>query len=209
MRIGLMADSHGSSDALRQAIRTLRSRGADQLFHLGDFCDSVHRNHVAEVLSILISEGILTVMGNNDYQFQAMVKTGWATDAGLDAQGVNRILKQTPIIRQIGSVCLSHSLPYDNIRSLYEPVDDGTTEKAVSVFSNTAYSAVFCGHSHVPALFRYRSGRVTREAIHSEKPLYFESEERYIVIVGSAMEGECGIYDADMNRYERLRIQMG
>lgn len=206
MRIGLLADSHGSVQALYQAIRTLRGLGVDQLFHLGDFCDSVYRNHLPEIFSILVSEGVLTVMGNNDYQIQAMLNNGYTPDDGINTRRFRRFLKQTPIIREIDHICLAHSLPYNALRSIYEPVDDGTTGRALSIFSSTDYSAVFCGHSHVPILFRYRAGRITRESVENGQPMLLHPDERYIIIVGSALKGECGVYDISGKGYERIRI---
>ncbi len=206
MRIGLMADSHGSVQALYQGIRTLKSLGVDQLFHLGDFCDSVYRNHLPEIFSILVSEGILTVMGNNDYQIQTMLNNGYSPGNGIDTRRFRHFLEQTPIIRRIQHICLAHSLPYNALRSIYDPIDDGTTDRALSIFSSTDYSAVFCGHSHVPILFRYRDGQVTREGVDKSKPVVLDPDERYIIIVGSALKGECGVYDTGRKYYERIHV---
>ena len=49
-RIGLFSDNHGHLKALQQAIDVLRRRGAEQLIHLGDFCDSLHRRNLAAIV---------------------------------------------------------------------------------------------------------------------------------------------------------------
>ena len=206
MRIGLMADSHGSIRTLRQAIRALRAKGVDQLYHLGDFCDSVYQDHLSDIFNILETDGIRTVMGNNDFQIQSMLTDGYSDENETDTRRWQRFLKQTPLIRKINGICLAHSLPYDTIRSFYEPVDDGTGERALSIFSNTAYSIVFCGHSHAPILFRYRNNRVSREALGSRRTVSLAPQERYIIIVGSTLNGDCGIYDSKRNCYERICI---
>ncbi|MDA3895755.1 MAG: hypothetical protein PF482_06385, partial [Desulfobacteraceae bacterium] len=117
-------------------------------------------------------------------------------------------LKQMPMRLVDEKICFTHSLPFNSIRSFYEPVDTGTTDRAAQLFSQTPYSIIFCGHSHSSVLFRLRKGRVTREQIHPNEVIGFNSSERYIVIVGSSDNGECGFFDKEQMTYQRISIHL-
>ena len=105
-------------------------------------------------------------------------------------------------------ICFTHSLPFNSIRSFYEPVDTGTTDRAAQLFIQTPYSIIFCGHSHSSILFRLRKKRVTREQIHPNEVIGFNPSERYIVIVGSSDNGECGFFDKEQMTYQRISIHL-
>jgi predicted phosphodiesterase len=202
--IGLIADTHGSISALSRAIQTLSVKKVTELIHLGDFFDSVYNKNIDEVLSVLQKYNVRAVKGNNDYQVEKMIENGFF-DKSPDRNGsCLAFLKKTPILYKIGNTCFSHSMPYDSMRSFYEPIDTGTTEKALEIFQNTSYHTFFCGHSHNPVCFRYNSGKVMREAIHPGRPIHLSGDERYIFIVGSAESGECGFYDMSESSYERI-----
>ena len=102
-------------------------------------------------------------------------------------------------------ICFTHSLPYDSIRAFYEPVDTGSVERAIDIFRHTPYRIIFCGHSHLPILFRWRSGRVFREEIQTNKKIFLDPSERYIIIVGSVDSREYGFFDWGKMCYERIR----
>jgi hypothetical protein len=55
-------------------------------------------------------------------------------------------------------------------------------------------------------MFRFSSGNVTRELIDPRIPTVFQNEERFIIVVGSAAEGECGLLDIDNMCYERIQL---
>jgi predicted phosphodiesterase len=204
-RTGLIADSHGSTSTLVKAINTLSQKKCLDLIHLGDFLDSVDTGRINEVLLILQQYRVRTVKGNNDYQVEKMIANGNFSDLP-DPEMCRAFLKATPIFHSSGKTCFSHSLPYDSIRSFYEPIDNGTIEKAAAVFKKTSYHILFCGHSHKPVFFRYNAGIVTREAIITGRPVGIRRHERYIFIVGSAESGECGIYNREESQYERIEF---
>ncbi|MFP4531198.1 MAG: metallophosphoesterase family protein [Desulfobacterales bacterium] len=206
-KIGLLADSHGNLPATIAAIHCLQENGAEQLYHLGDLFDSVRNNEFMSVLNTLCNNCVIGIKGNNDHQVaQSLVKD---TSAGLSAEDrefVVQYLQKMPMKQNIGPICLAHSLPYENIRALYEPMDDGTTSRAEQVFQDTDYFLTCCGHSHQPMLFRWRSGEVYREPISQKYLIPFSALERYILIVGSVDNGECGLLDFDRWIYQRFRI---
>jgi len=52
---------------------------------------------------------------------------------------------------------------------------------------------LFCGHSHLPILFRKEKGFVTREPVPPGLPVILQRTGRYIFIAGAAADGEKSI----------------
>ncbi|MEK7374463.1 MAG: metallophosphoesterase family protein [Thermodesulfobacteriota bacterium] len=204
-RIGLIADSHGNLEATAQVIRLLKRRGADLLVHLGDFCDSVRHDRAATMINLLREHGVLAVKGNNDFLVENMLAET-RRPAGPDGERTLAFLRTVPITRAMDGLRFAHSLPFDSIRSFYVPIDIGNTLRAVQLFAEADFEILFCGHSHLPILFRKAAGRVTRESVQAGRPVFLEQTERHILVVGAADDGECALYDQEAGTYERLRI---
>lgn len=223
--VGLIADSHGNLDATAEAIRLLKARGAGTLFHLGDFCDSIRHDRAAAMISLLREHGVLAVKGNNDFFVESML-TDERRPSKPEERPTVAFLRGVPFTRTLNGLLFAHSLPYDSFRSFYEPIDTGTTRRAERLFAETDFQLLFCGHSHLPILFRKAGGAVTREQVPPEEKLVLGAAgdppdtggerlhteqnggaaDRFIVIVGSADEGECALYDREAGIYERIRI---
>lgn len=209
--IGLLADSHGNQEAVMACIQRLQNTQViDRLVHLGDLFDSLKLHDLGELLTIIHHYRIAAVKGNNDFHVQTMLAGGSAVPVSvLQKTSVLSFLEKLPLKIADQNVCFTHSLPFDSIRSLYEPVDNGTTDRARQVFDQTPYHLVCCGHSHSPVLFRWRSGRVTRESIRIGEPVFLDAAERYIIVVGASDNGECGLLDYGRRTYERIRLNGG
>lgn len=205
-RIGMIADSHGSYSALRRSMDLLINEGADLLVHLGDFCDSVYLDELSEIFNLLQENVFQLVKGNNDYQVEKILENGYSKIHLEEKHHWLSFLKNIPVIWERGDLCFAHSLPYDSIRAFYEPVDTGSTDRAREIFTDTGYRCIFCGHSHLPVHFRYHSGKVTRESMSAGRPFGIIPGQRYIFIIGSAINGECGILDLERSYYKRLTL---
>jgi predicted phosphodiesterase len=204
-RFGLLADSHGDLGRTEQAAAVLLAAGAERLIHLGDFCDTVQESSWVRVMQALQRYGMLTVKGNNDFLVETILKERPPGPDPAEVQ-LRAFLKSLPITLVADGLCFAHSLPYDSLRSFYEPVDDGTTVKAVPIFQSTAHRILFCGHAHTPVLFRWRAGQVSREAIPPDLPVAMKGDERYIAVVGAVEDGECALYDGGEGTYRRIRL---
>jgi len=204
-RIGLLADSHGDLGRTEQAAAALLAAGAERLIHLGDFCDTVQESSWVRVMQALRRYRMLTVKGNNDFLVETILKERPPGPDPAEAQ-LRAFLKSLPMTLVADGLCFAHSLPYDSVRSFYEPVDDGTTAKALPVFQSTAHRILFCGHAHTPVLFRWRAGQVSREAIPPDLPVPMRADERYIAVVGAVEDGECALYDGGEGTYRRIRL---
>ena len=217
-RIGLIADSHGNIEATRQAIRLLKGLDADVLVHLGDFCDSIHHDRTAAMIGLLEEHRILTVKGNNDFLVENMLAD---TRRSLDPEGQRTLafLRRVPVTRTLNGLSFAHSLPFDSLRSFYEPIDTGDTQRAARLFAETDFRLLFCGHSHLPIIFRKSGSHVTREqspprekrvlGAAGDAPNTGEdsgAKDRFIVVVGAADDGECALYNREAGDYERRQI---
>lgn len=208
-RIGLLADSHGNLRSIRKGIDRLKKSRVQVLVHLGDIFDSLENDNLHEIIAIIRRNNFLTVKGNNDYQVENLLVNGHTFDIPLvKRDNVLSYLRNMPMRLVDQNVCYAHSLPFNSIRSFYEPVDTGSTQRAGRLFEETPYKCIFCGHSHSSVLFRWSSGVVTRELIDPGKKIYFKDAERYIIIVGSADSGECGIFDKGRMTYRRAGIDL-
>lgn len=205
-RLGLLSDSHGNLDATKKAIDILMTHGCERVFHLGDFCDTIRREHMEKIIRLFQERGVVAVKGNNDY----LIELSLQNDAGekyTDSKGMYKFLKEIPMKMIMEDICFAHSFPFDYLRAFYEPIDVGSTERASLLFGQMPYRILFCGHSHAPIYFCLSpSEDILRQEIPLERKLLLESTSRYIFVVGSADEGECAVFDTKASTYERIKI---
>ena len=202
-----MADSHGNVPATIAGIHCLQNRGAEQIFHLGDLFDSILDNDFMTILQTVCNNHVLCIKGNNDYQVEQAIDSGLTGNLpAADRALLVEYLRDMPMIREFQNICMAHSLPYNNIRAFYQPIDDGGTLIAERIFRDTNYFLILSGHSHQPVLFRWRDGAVSREALTEKYLVHFSPVDRYILVVLSVDNCECGILDFYHHTYLRLRI---
>ena len=207
-RIGIIADSHGNREATAEAIRLLKGRGVDLLVHLGDFCDSIDHGRAEGMIDLLLEHGVFTVKGNNDFLVERMLADE-RRPATAKEMKLLVFLRDVPVVRALGDIRFAHSLPFDTLRAFYEPIDRGDTLRAEALFNEADFRILFCGHSHLPILFRKENGRVTREPVLPGLPGPLRPTGRYIFIAGAAADGECALYDGEAGSYERLGSGLG
>ncbi|MBN1615143.1 MAG: metallophosphoesterase family protein [Deltaproteobacteria bacterium] len=205
-RIGLIADSHGNLEATAEAIHLLKWRGADLLIHLGDFCDSMHPDRTAVMINLLRENGVLAVKGNNDWLVENILSDPRRSTDEEEKQTLEFLLG-VPIVRGYSDILFAHSLPFDMPRAFHTPIDTGNTRRAEDLFNTSDFRILFCGHSHLPILFKKKNGLVTREAVPAGLPTVLEQARRYIIVVGAAAEGESALYDEETGFYERLQAE--
>ena len=203
--IGLIADSHGNLEATAEAIRILKGRGAGTLVHLGDFCDSILHDRTVAMIRLLRENNVLAVKGNNDFSVERMLTDERRRPEPAGEQTI-AYLRTVPFTLALNGLLFAHSLPYDSLRSFYEPIDTGDTQRAARLFNELDFQLLFCGHSHLPILFRMARGKVTREQLPLGEKRLQDADDRFIMIVGAADEGECALYDTEARAYERIRI---
>jgi predicted phosphodiesterase len=207
-RIGLVADSHDQLDALATAVRILEARGAESLVHLGDICDSLRLDLLEDSVRLLRQHRMLVVKGNNDFMLENLLRCQ-PPESKDRFEHLAAFLEALPMRIVWDGVCFAHSLPFNHLRSFYEPIDMGTTQRAEEIFRLTPHRILFCGHSHRSVLFRLSSDKVTRESFPQGQPIVLDRAERYIIVTGSVLERECAIFDVESWAVENLRIPLG
>ena len=157
------------------------------------------------MIRLIRENDVLAVKGNNDFFVEGILADERRPpDPAGDA--TIAFLRTVPFSRARNGLLFAHSLPYDSLRSFYEPIDTGNTQRAERLFAEKAFQVLFCGHSHLPILFRKAGSRVTREQALPGEKLRLDSADRFIAVVGAADEGECALYDSERRTYERIRI---
>jgi len=205
-RIGLLSDSHGNIEATRKTIDILSREGCEAIIHLGDFCDTGRRKHIEDILRLFQERKVVSVKGNNDYLIELALQNGTGNEYA-DPKGMHDFLKEIPMKVVKDDICFAHSFPFDYLRAFYEPIDVGSTERASLLFGQIPYRILFCGHSHTPILFCLNQRQeVHRREVPPREKLLLEPTCRYIVVVGSADEGECAVFDMETSIYERIKI---
>lgn len=207
-RIGLVADSHDCLEALDRAVRLLEARGAESLVHLGDICDSLRLDLLEDSVRLIRKHRLLAVKGNNDFMLENLLRCQPPEGKAL-YERLGSFLEELPMKIVWDGLCFAHSLPFDHLRSFYEPIDVGTTDRAREIFNLTRHRILFCGHSHRSVLFRLAGERVSREPIPTGGSVALNPEERYIIVTGSVLEGECALFDAASWRLESIVIPRG
>ena len=206
-RIGLVADSHDQLETLATAVRILEERGAESLVHLGDICDSLRLDLLEDSVRLLRKHRMLVVKGNNDFMLENLLRCQPPENEGR-FDHLAAFLENLPMRIVWDGVCFAHSLPFDHLRSFYEPIDMGTTQRAEDIFRLTPHRILFCGHSHRSVLFRLSGDKVSRESFPEAQPIALDREERYIIVTGSVLERECAIFDVDSWSVENIRIPL-
>jgi predicted phosphodiesterase len=204
MLLGILSDSHGNTEATRRAAAALLERGGRRLIHLGDLCESMEGRLPGDLLALVRRHDVTVVKGNNDLAVERLLEE--KPSRGPLEETARIFLKNLPLRVAVGDFLFAHSLPDGTVRSVYEPIDDGGTERAADVFTRTSFPALVCGHSHSPVLFRLRKETVIREPVPAEVDLALAPGERYIFIAGSVTGGECALVDTERRTYRRIRF---
>jgi len=202
--IGLLADSHGDLDALARAVWALRRRGAEEIVHLGDFCDSLKKGDLEEMICYLTAEDIRAVKGNNDF-FEENRLSALPSPTETQQKSL-AFLSRLPLTIERRDACFAHSQPGKGFRSFFEPVEDGTVERTATLFTGMPCRFLFCGHSHRPALFRWDGRKAVREIPQEGESIRLGTSARCIVVVGAADNGDCGLYDEREMTYMRIKV---
>lgn len=206
LRLGLISDSHGNFPATEKAINILMDQGCDQVIHLGDFCDTNRRDRLEDIVRLFQKRGVIAVKGNNDYLIE-LALSNVAAESYSNQGWMYEFLKKVPMKMVMDDVCFAHSFPFDYLRAFYEPIDVGSTERAILLFQQMPHRILFCGHSHAPVYFCLSGpDSVLRKVLPPGEKLLLNPTSRYIFIVGSADEGECAVFDAEASTYEQIKI---
>jgi len=190
MRMGLLSDIHEDVEGLAAAIAHCRREGVDRLLTLGDIFESGERFALA--VDLLREADVGGVWGN--HELGLYVGRGDSVESLFDWRTLDYMRLLEPRI-EVEGVLLGHVLPCIDPTDIQQPwyVESAplTAEAAAPHFGAFPHRRMFVGHFH-------RWLAVTPDgalAWSGERPIAFDSPERYLVVVAAVCDGWCAIYD--------------
>lgn len=118
MRIGLISDVHGNTEALNAVLAVLRAERVDAVFHLGDAVG--YGAEPNECCDVLRREAQVSLLGNHDAVVAGLLDRSWfALHARLAAEWTTRVLRpdhlqwlaNLPDMHREGSTLFCHGSP--------------------------------------------------------------------------------------------------
>jgi diadenosine tetraphosphatase ApaH/serine/threonine PP2A family protein phosphatase len=190
MRIAILTDVHANREALDATLHVVRNVAPDQIALLGDLVgygpDPVY---AVEKAAELLDRGAVCLLGNHD---EAVVSNRFdmTSHARIAAEWTRQclspahleFLRYLPLAVRAGDRLYVHASAERPEKWSYI----GDTEAAQRCFAATEVRDVFCGHTHVPAIY-YKLG--------DKRPVVFLPRDnvaaplsalrRHVVVVGS------------------------
>ena len=192
MRIGLLADIHEDIEGLAAAISLCRRDGVDRLLTLGDIFETGER--FAEVVELLREADVGGVWGNHEFALYA--GRGDSVESLFDWRTLD-YMKRLTARQEVAGVLLSHVLPCldptDVAQPWYVERAPMTAEAAARNFTAFPHRRMFVGHFH-------RWLAVTPDgpvAWSGKRPIQFDPDLRYLVVVAAVCDGWCATYDTE------------
>lgn len=193
MKIGIMADSHGSPEAIKAAIEFLRKKNCGPLFHLGDICDS-HRPETAnDCVRLLSKNDVLAIKGNNDYAI--LLNRNRETVE----QTTHQYLENLPLIREQGEAVFVHSLPFVEELGLSAMIGVMRTRIAQRFFRESEKKILFRGHSHSPEIIQQSNGKIQKRRLREGERIDLKRSLPCIITCGALTEGLGMIWSTEEN----------
>ncbi len=192
MRIGLLADIHEDVEGLAAAIAHCRREGIDRLLTLGDIFETGER--FARAVDLLREADVRGVWGNHEFGLYA--GRGDSVESQFDWRTLDYMRLLEPRL-EVEGVLLSHVLPCIDPTDIEQPwyVERAplTAQAAAPNFAAFPHRRMFVGHFHhwlavIPDGALDWSG---------DRPMRFNSHERYLVVVAAVCDGWCAIYDSE------------
>ena len=197
-KIGLMADSHGSSETIEQAITFFRDQNCGPIYHLGDICDS-HRPETADgCVQILRENEILAIKGNNDYAILLN------RDPKLIKETTHQYLEALPLIREQDEAILVHSLPFVEELGLSAMIGLMRKRVARRFFKEYDHRVLFRGHSHSPQIIRPVAEEIVKMPLSPGQRINLQQSRPCIITCGALTEGLCLIWNQAESSLECL-----
>jgi hypothetical protein len=190
MRLGLLADIHEEVEALAAAIAHCRRERVDRLLTLGDIFETGRR--FAQAVDLLREAEVEGVWGN--HEFGLFAGRGDSVESLFDWTTLD-YMHRLQSRMDVEGVLLGHVLPCLDPTDIEQPwyVERApeTAEAAERNFAAFPHRRMFVGHFH-------RWLAVTPKGPLSwsgDRPIRFDLDQRYLVVVAAVCDGWCAIYD--------------
>lgn len=196
MKIAIMSDIHGNSEALSEVLTDIEKQSVDKIICMGDLVG--YGPYPNEVVNTFIDQKIPSTLGNHDLATFDMELlndlTGIAHESillTLDILGKDekKYLEKLPKSIDCRNFHFVHASPPDNVRGYI-------TKKSVNeikyLFSQFDSKLCFIGHTHLLAMYHLVNNELKHESMEQGK-LKLDPEKKYIINVGSVGQPRDGI----------------
>ena len=210
MRLGIVGDVHDHADHLAAAIEWFSSQGVDRILTLGDTIDVLDpARGCVEVARMLRDAGVIGVWGNHDIGLCIDVSERVRARADPLVLEVMATMQPQLVVED----CLfSHRDaaidPYDALALWGLTVTEDEHDLpsiARRAFAAAPHRCQFVGHHH-----RWWAATPAGPlAWAGDRPLDLSETERYFVVVGALVLGDCAILDTTRRRLEPHRVGEG
>jgi len=187
-----MADSHGQTECLGNALAFFKEQGCDSIYHLGDVCDSAHPETADHCVRLLQQNRVQAIKGNNDHL--VVVNHFYNRPAYISALTIE-FLQQLPLTCDTGYMVMAHSLPFIEDRGLSSMVGPLGDKEANLFFQMYSQRILLRGHSHLPELVRSLDGSVVSTKLSPGKNLQLVDIIPGIITCGAVDHGFVMVWD--------------
>ncbi|WP_426192021.1 metallophosphoesterase family protein [Massilia sp. DWR3-1-1] len=224
MRLALLTDLHANREAFQACLDHAARHGADHYAFTGDLVGyGADPGWVVDTVMAYVARGAIAVQGNHDYfatvaarapmHAEAREAIEWTRSELSEEQGA--FLAALPLTQERADILFVHASAAAPARWDYiNNIDDA--ERSLRA---TDRKLVFCGHVHVPALYRRAAdGTMGSHAPRPGVSLPLRRQHQHLVIpgaVGQPRDGDCracyALYD-DVSRtlvYYRIAYDHG
>jgi len=190
MWVGLFSDIHANREALEACLGHARDNGIAHFIFLGDYVGyGADPGFAVDTVMREVENGAVALLGNHDDAIAsgtggmnavAATAIDW-TRSQLTAAQSDFLTRLPPTLNDSDRLFV-HASAHDPAGWAYIT----SVEDASACFAGTRAQATFCGHVHVPQLYRLSPGRQITGIIPAptiEIPLHVK--ERWIAVIGS------------------------
>ncbi|OQX83818.1 MAG: hypothetical protein B6D63_05630 [Candidatus Latescibacteria bacterium 4484_7] len=185
MKYLIFSDIHGNLDALEAVLEEAERIRPDIVVSLGDVVG--YGANPNECIERVEDVAQIKIGGNHDLAASGLIKTDnfnyvakaairWTIEA-LKADYQN-ILADYDTIRRHGDSLFTHATPVSPLDWEYIY----TIGQAKEIFEKFGSRFIFIGHTHIPAIIKYRAGDCT---VTGANRIEIKEGERYLINVGS------------------------
>jgi len=191
IRIGIMADSHGKPDTIAAAVALFKSKDCNYMYHLGDICDSGYPETVESCVSILKTNNITALKGNNDHAISANHSGEEISEETIG------YLSALPLVAEYGDALFTHSLPFAETLGLSCMIRGMGRDEAALFFKKHPEKILFRGHGHSPEIISKESGEIVVRSMFPGENTELSDRLPCIITCGSLTAGFCMIWKPD------------
>jgi len=188
--VGIMADSHGSLEAVEAAISMFHRQGCRWIFHLGDICDSQSSASSDACVQCLVRHKVKAILGNNDHIVTR-------TPPGNIEPYTLRYLEGLPLERGFRAGVMVHNRP-DVARlgrsCLIGDIGAADLDGFVRDYSETI---LFRGHSHRPSVLPVQGAGSTAQPMVPGQEIRLDPRWKWVVTCGALEDGFCLTWHPD------------